>query len=262
MGRNWTEQEDNLLRKYIAQFGRQWSVIATYIPGRNATQVAARWEKCINPKLTKGPFSAEEDQVIIDFVETHGIHSWPKVTSVLPNRTAKQCRERWFNNLDPNVTKGPWTPEEDRLIFELYQKYGAKWSQIARQIPGRTDNSIKNRWNASISKRTQVDGCGITTLAPAKSRKHPRSIRPPLLKTAAAEQSSDVSSPAEVPVTMVSPLPMVSLRSIPDFSSFGLGNEQDSSDLFNVEFPDSGLLLCSPVGCGSLFSPFGASTPF
>ena len=104
MGRNWNEQEDNMLRELIAQYGKQWSVIASHIPNRTATQIAARWEKCINPKLTKGPFNAEEDRLIIEFVEEFGCHAWPKITSVLPHRTPKQCRERWFNNLDPTVT--------------------------------------------------------------------------------------------------------------------------------------------------------------
>ena len=172
MGRNWNQEEDNLLRELIQQYGKQWSVIATHIPNRTATQIAARWEKCINPKLTKGPFNSEEDRLIIEFVEKHGCHAWPKITSVLPHRTPKQCRERWFNNLDPTVTKSPWTPEEDNLIFENYLKYGPKWSTIAHLIPGRTDNSIKNRWNASISKRVKVDADGKQTLTPCKVRKY------------------------------------------------------------------------------------------
>lgn len=177
MGRYWNTEEDNLLRELIAQYGKQWSVIATHIPNRTATQIAARWEKCINPKLTKGPFSADEDRTIIEFVEQHGCHAWPKITSVLPHRTPKQCRERWFNNLDPNVTKSPWTPEEDELIFENYMKFGPKWSTIAHMIPGRTDNSIKNRWNASISKRVKVDADGKQSLIPCKVRKYSKKNR-------------------------------------------------------------------------------------
>ena len=172
MGRNWNLMEDDLLRELIAQYGKQWSVIASHMPNRTATQIAARWEKCINPKLTKGPFNAEEDKLLIQFVEEYGCHAWPKVTTVLPHRTAKQCRERWFNNLDPSVTKTPWTPEEDDMIFQNYLKFGPKWSTIAHLIPGRTDNSIKNRWNASISKRIRTDAEGNKTLAPCKVRKY------------------------------------------------------------------------------------------
>ena len=140
MGRNWNSMEDDMLRELIAQYGKQWSVIASHMPNRSATQVAARWEKCINPALTKGQFNAEEDKLLIQFVEEYRCHSWPKVTTVLPHRTAKQCRERWFNNLDPSVKKTPWTPEDDELIFQNYLKYGPKWSTIALLI------RIKNRW--------------------------------------------------------------------------------------------------------------------
>lgn len=172
MGRNWAPHEDDLLRLLISKFGKQWSVIASHMPNRSATQIAARWEKCINPLVTKGPFTAEEDQLILDYVEEYGCHAWPKITTKLPHRTSKQCRERYFNNLDPTVTKTPWTPEEDQQIFQFYIKFGPKWSTIAHHIQGRTDNSIKNRFNASISKRITVDSNGEKILAPVKLRKY------------------------------------------------------------------------------------------
>lgn len=230
MGRNWTEDEDNLLRQLISKYGKQWSVLATHIPNRSATQIAARWEKCINPNLTKGPFSADEDQIIRKFVEEHGVHSWPKVTAVLPNRTAKQCRERWFNNLDPVVTKGPWTPEEDQMIFDAYLKYGPKWSTIARTIPGRTDNSIKNRWNASISKRMQTDEHGEHILAPCKLRRHTKRAPPP-------------------PPIQTTPSPVVTEMSrvvTPDPGQFDLGIP---IDMFPLDFgvPTQRVDLFSPV---------------
>lgn len=87
----WTEDEDNLLRQFIGRFGKQWSVIASHIPNRSATQIAARWEKCINPALTKGPFTPDEDKAIARFVEAQGTTSWPKIATVLPHRTAAQA---------------------------------------------------------------------------------------------------------------------------------------------------------------------------
>jgi hypothetical protein len=177
----WTDAEDNLLRELINQFGKQWSVIASRIPNRTPTQVAARWEKCINPALTKGQFTSEEDQLIRDYVNDHGIHAWPKIITVLPHRSSKQCRERWFNSLDPEITKAPWTAEEDRLIFEAYVSNGPKWSQIARMISGRSDNAVKNRWNASISKRFVIGEDGQPQLSGNRVRKYTRKnqIRPP-----------------------------------------------------------------------------------
>ena len=137
-------------------------------------QIAARWEKCIDPKLTKGTFTREENQLIRSFVQENGTRSWPKITRVLPHRTPKQCRERWFNNLDPSVVKDPWTSEEDRMIFNAYIAHGPKWSVIAHELPGRTDNAIKNRWNASISKRMRIIENGEQVLGPSKVRKYSR----------------------------------------------------------------------------------------
>jgi hypothetical protein len=184
MGRSWTQEEDDRLRELMRRFGRQWSVIAAHMQDRNPTQVAARWEKCLNPNLIKGQFSRDEDETIMDFVKHHGVHAWGKIRSVIPHRTPKQCRERWFNSLNPDVSKDPWTTEEDRIIFDGYQTHGPKWSLIAQSVPGRTDNAIKNRWNASISKRVQVDHDGHEFLIPRKSRKYTRATirdlpRPP-----------------------------------------------------------------------------------
>ena len=261
MGRNWTEEEDNLLRKLIVQYGKQWSVLATHIPNRSATQIAARWDKCINPNLQKGPFSAEEDQLIIEFVEKHGIHAWPKVTSVLPKRTAKQCRERWFNNLDPTVTKGPWTPEEDDMIYQAWLKYGPKWSQIAKLIPGRTDNSIKNRWNASISKRMRVDENGEHYLAPGKIRKHSKRSRPPPIQVSSPTVSSPIGGSSSDECTdlgqvgamtlvvtpgTISPLSGMNFGYPFDYDSFGEMSGCPEIPFFSP-VPDS-FPLMSPVG--------------
>ena len=78
---------------------------------------------------------------------------WSTVADSLPGRVGKQCRERWFNHLDPSVKKGEWTPEEDDIVFEMQKQRGNKWSEIARLVPGRSENAVKNRWNSSARKR-------------------------------------------------------------------------------------------------------------
>lgn len=75
-----------------------------------------------------------------------GLKHWGVIAQQVAGRTAKQCRERWCNHLDPSIRKGSWTPEEDTLILGLQQQLGNKWSQIARHLEGRTENSIKIRW--------------------------------------------------------------------------------------------------------------------
>merc|ERR1712072_1686521 len=84
----------------------------------------------------------------------------------LPGRMGKQCRERWFNHLCPDVKKGCWTAEEDRLIEQGIAELGTRWCEIAKRIPGRTDNAIKNRYNTCKRRQNRGEkpdpesGCG------------------------------------------------------------------------------------------------------
>lgn len=185
MRRFWSEEEDQILRKFVKAHGKQWNLIASKLPQRTPTQIAARWEKCLNPDLIKGPFTAEEDVLILQFVEKNGPHSWPNISKMIPNRSPKQCRERWFNHLNPDVLKSAWTYEEDSLIFEQYNIHGPKWSLISKAIPGRTDNAVKNRWHSSITKRIKVDSDGKKTLMHDNSKrnrnKQMEQLRPPPL---------------------------------------------------------------------------------
>ncbi|XP_068337312.1 transcription factor MYB97-like [Pyrus communis] len=104
--------------------------------------------------LKKGPWTAAEDQVLVEYVRKHGEGNWNSVqrNSGL-NRCGKSCRLRWANHLRPNLKKGCFSPDEERLILELHAKYGNKWARMASQLPGRTDNEIKNYWNTRVKRR-------------------------------------------------------------------------------------------------------------
>jgi hypothetical protein len=253
MGQKWTPAEDEALRELIKRYGPRWSVIATKMPNRNPTQVAARWQKCLNPSLIKGPFSTDEDQSIARFVEENGIHAWSKISAILPNRSPKQCRERWFMNLDPGVTKDAWTFEEDNQIFQLHLQLGPKWSSIAQAVPGRTDNAVKNRWNASISKRIGVQPDGTQYLMHSSARKYIRKKlaerhRPPplLLPSTASSQSESVSQMSDV-----------GLLTVPSSPTFRDTDFQEAFEGFGESF-DSPLgsptwTFASPTSLASLY---------
>jgi hypothetical protein len=165
---------------------------------RSPSQVAARWEKCLDPRLAKGAFTEQEDRIIIKYVEQNGAQNWPALSDILAKRSPKQCRERWCNHLSPSVSHIAWTRDEDALIFDNYQQIGPKWSMIARALPGRTDNAVKNRWNSSISKRVQIHADGRRSILP-KGIRNPRPParqlkpnRPPPAKAAAPAPESKV----------------------------------------------------------------------
>ena len=165
----WTEVEDEILRQLIRENGKQWNIIAKHLPNRSVAQIASRWEKCLDPNLNKGAFTPEEDEIIRNYVTKNGARGWPRIVEYLPNRSAKQARERWYNHLDPQIQKGPWTPAEDLLIFQQHEKIGPKWATISKMISGRSDNAVKNRYNSSISKRIHIDSDGSKTLLPDSS---------------------------------------------------------------------------------------------
>ncbi|KAL7093711.1 hypothetical protein ACP275_11G056600 [Erythranthe tilingii] len=125
---------------------------------------------CDKTKVKRGPWSPQEDNTLKNYVENHGTGgNW----IALPHkaglkRCGKSCRLRWLNYLRPNIKHGGFTEEEDNIILTLYHNIGSRWSVIASQLPGRTDNDVKNYWNTKLKKKLLL-AAAATTSATASS---------------------------------------------------------------------------------------------
>ncbi|TYZ59602.1 hypothetical protein PybrP1_002119, partial [[Pythium] brassicae (nom. inval.)] len=146
--KRWTQEEDDRLREAVGRHGeRNWKSIAEEVPGRNHTQCLQRWTKVLAPGLVKGHWRPDEDELLKELV-AEGRKNWGQVATRIPGRTSKQCRERWYNHLDPSIVRGEYTAEEDRIILEAQSRLGNRWSAIAAMLPGRTEDAVKIRWKS------------------------------------------------------------------------------------------------------------------
>lgn len=167
----WSEDEDELLMDAITLHGtKSWKVIAQHVVTRDPSQCLQRWVKSLNPQIVKGRWTPAEDKQLLDFIRPYfpnniRMVNWKNISSCIdPPRTSKQCRERWFNHLDPSLKPcGSWSPEEDKNLLMLVEIHGTKWAEVARLLTGRSENAVKVRYKSltrSSDDNSLVGGVG------------------------------------------------------------------------------------------------------
>ncbi|OMJ69437.1 hypothetical protein SteCoe_32832 [Stentor coeruleus] len=113
----------------------------------------------------KQGWTSMEEEILLKIVSSRGAKAWSAVAKELnamihdgnPIRQGRHCRERWFNHVDPNLKKGSWTEEEDQFIIQQQVLIGNRWSEIAKKMQGRTENSVKNRYKSLMRKKPDYD---------------------------------------------------------------------------------------------------------
>ncbi|KAK9268394.1 hypothetical protein L1049_000143 [Liquidambar formosana] len=217
---------------------------------------------CSKQKVKRGLWSPEEDEKLVRHITTHGHNSWSSVPKLAGlQRCGKSCRLRWINYLRPDLKRGSFSSQEEQIIIDIHRIVGNRWAQIAKHLPGRTDNEVKNFWNSCVKKKLLSQGLDPKTHNLISS--HQRSTsnnkvacniinlsqtyqKPP--KAVLSQVTGSVSMEVDPPFVTLPPLPPTQ----PPFHQAKIHNpivwtvkDQNSHDL--ITFPCGSSIESTPI---------------
>ncbi|KAJ4974347.1 hypothetical protein NE237_007521 [Protea cynaroides] len=230
-------------------------------------QQMGRHSCCVKQKLRKGLWSPEEDEKLFNHITNFGVGCWSSVPKQAGlQRCGKSCRLRWINYLRPDLKRGMFSQQEEDLIISLHEVLGNRWAQIAAQLPGRTDNEIKNFWNSYLKKKLRQSGVDPNTHRPlseteAQDEKkcidYEAYLQPSHPKKQRTQSSLELSSSELGPVTkpVFDPFPLFEFQQStinhllyqqhPDFRPLDQTHLETSSEFGFTSMP--GLASCENV---------------
>ncbi|KAL3785912.1 hypothetical protein HJC23_008107 [Cyclotella cryptica] len=161
---DWTEEETDRLAEIMLQYQDcsttpDWSAVANNFPGKSPIDCLAQWQNISLPDQIKGKgsWTPSEDAILRDKRAEFG-RKWSKIAEFLPGRSGKQCRERYVNHLNPSLKRGEWTDDEEAVLIAMREHSGNKWTHISKQLPGRSDNDVKNHYYSTIKRKFDLHG--------------------------------------------------------------------------------------------------------
>ncbi|KAJ8325529.1 hypothetical protein BDV3_001226 [Batrachochytrium dendrobatidis] len=155
IGVSWSDTEDaSLLQAIDKCIANDWQAVSKYLNGRSAKQCLQRFKFVVAPGKKKGRWSAAEDQALLKAVQRYGRGKWNYIAMAVGHRTDMQCRERYENCLNPDICRGPLTPEEERILSAAVAEHGSgKWSTISKCFTNRTDNICRRAWSIILKRK-------------------------------------------------------------------------------------------------------------
>ncbi|XP_074527019.1 snRNA-activating protein complex subunit 4 [Halichoeres trimaculatus] len=160
---SWTPAEDAQLKELVEKMriGNfiPYTQMSYFMEGRDHCQLIYRWTQVLDPNLKKGPWTKEEDELLLKAVAQYGEKEWWRMRSEVPGRTDGACRDRYLDCLKADTKRGPFDREEEILLLRLVEKHGVgRWSKIAAEIPHRTDAQCMRIWR-KLSRRHPNKRC-------------------------------------------------------------------------------------------------------
>ena len=238
--RKWTPEEDALLTQAMKRFRYlqdvRWTEVAASIPDRTPKACRKRWVNGLNGRLKKGSWSSEEDERLRQGVALLS-SDWARIAEHVGQRSGDQCSKRWREVLDPAINKSPWTPEEDKLLTELYQTHGSAWQIISTNFNNRRALQCRNRcckllglhgsskFMATPSLDTASDNAGAASgelVSNAPTPPSPFGLAFPALPTPISTCNQDEVWPGNFPLE------------IPQNANVGVENRCTVGSLFNA----------------------------